>query len=64
MSLKNQLETNAMMFHQLIRKICNSSTALVIENVIGITLELLHSYILNKGDEYNSLLKYLETSYH
>lgn len=51
---------NTIVLQKLIKKICNESTIVVAEDVIGATLEALHSFIFVRGNKYTLLLKYLE----
>ena len=46
----------------LIRKNCNCSACVVIEDVIGTIMESMHSMMMIMGDECDSLPKYLEAT--
>ena len=48
----------------LIKKICNGSTYAVNEDIVGKFLELLYSALLVRGNDFSSLLKYIEASEH
>ena len=51
-----------MKFYQLVKKNYNRSTNIIINNMIGNLLEILHSIVLIRGNNYLSLPKYLEVS--
>ena len=76
-SLRSRLETEpdyqdmvkermycAIMLHNLARKICNGSTNIAREDAIGSWLESWYLMMMIRGDECESLLKYLETMEH
>lgn len=77
LTLKNRLEVeaeykamvtkqrfSAMILHKLIQKICNGSTAVVVEDIISSMLEGLCNFMLVKWEDYATLPKYLEASEH
>ena len=77
MGLRNRLEAEAsyqdmiktkrycaMQLLGLVRKICNGSTYVVVDDVVGSLIESLHNALLIRGDDFNSLPKYLEVSEH
>ena len=47
---------------KLVHKICNESTFVVVENVIRNAVESVYSVILLKGEDFQSLPKYLEAT--
>ena len=49
---------------KLIKKICNGSTSVVVEYVLGNLVEDFHRFTLILGDEYDTLHKYMEASQH
>ena len=53
---------SAITLYKLIHKICNGSTFVVVEDVIGNAVESLYSVILLKGEDFLSLPKYLEAT--
>ena len=53
---------NTITLHKLIRKICNGSTYVVVEDVIRNAMECMHVVMLLKGDDFDSLPKYLEAA--
>ena len=59
--MKNNL-FNAITLHKLVRKICNGSTYVVVEDVIKNVIECMHAVMLLKRDDFNSLPKYLEAA--
>ena len=54
----------AINLHNLVKKICNDSTYVVVDDVVGNMLESLHSVFLIRGDDHTSLPKCLEVSQH
>jgi len=76
-SLRNKLEVdsgyqkmvstkrfNAIVLYQRMRKICNGSTSVVGEDVLGNLMESLYNFLLIKGDDHESLWHYRETLAH
>lgn len=55
---------NAMTLYSLIKKIYNGSTLVIVEDMIDNVLEVLYNFVLIRGEEYDSLAKYLEASEH
>ena len=55
---------NSTMLHILIKKKCNGLTGVVVDDMIGNTLEYLCNCMFIRGDECYSLLKHLEVSSH
>ena len=53
---------NSMMLHQLIKKMCNGSTSVVVEEVLGNLVEALHNFVLIRGEEHDTLPKCMESS--
>ena len=51
---------NAITLRKLVRKICNRSTRIVVEDMIGSAIEYVHAVMLLKRDDFDSLPKYLE----
>ena len=51
-----------MKLHQLVRKNCNGSTYMVVDDVIGNFLEVMYNVLLIRGDNFKSLPKYLEVA--
>ena len=54
----------AMKLYQLVRKNCNGSTYVVVDDVVGIFLEAMCNVILIREDDFKSLPKYLEGTAH
>ena len=48
----------------LIRKVCSGLTLVVVDDVVEMVLEALHNFLLNRGDNHDSLPKYVESSDH
>ena len=74
-SLRSRLETEpghqdminirrycAMKLCQMIRKNCNGSSCVVTDDVIGSILETMCSIMMIRGDEHDTLSKYLEAT--
>ena len=55
---------NAMVLHKLIRKMCNGSTVLVEEDVVGIMIEGFHNFMMVTWEDYATLPSYLKASEH
>ena len=55
---------NVIILHRLARKICNSLTSVVEEDVLGNLIEYLYSLMMVRGEDYESLPKYLEVLKH
>ena len=53
---------NTITLHKLVLKICNRSTFVVVEDVIGNALESIYLVMLLKGENFPSLSKYLEAT--
>jgi len=53
---------NVMILHKLVRKICNGSATVVVDDVTGNMLKAMYNFMLIKGDNYLTLAKYLEAS--
>ena len=49
---------------ELVKKNCNGSASVVANDVIGNLMESLYNYMLIKGDDYQTLPKYLEATEH
>ena len=71
--LESELEHKAMIqddacdvtvLHHLIRKACSGSTSVVVDDVVGSTLEALFNFLLNRGEDHESLPKHMEASDH
>ena len=58
----NQKRYNSIVLYQLVKKICNRLTTITGKDVIENFIEALCNIVLIRGDEYNSVPKYLETS--
>ena len=50
----------AMVLHQLIKRICNGSTSVVVEDFLGNIIEALCNFTLIQGDEYDTLPNHIE----
>ena len=48
--------------YQLIRKIYNGLTSIVVDNMLGNIIESLYSFMLEHGDDYSLLTKYMKAS--
>ena len=59
--MKNNL-LNTIILRKLIQKICNGSTCIIVEDVIGNAMECMYAVMLLKGDDFDSLPKYLEAA--
>ena len=59
--IKND-EYDVTTLYNLIRKVCSGLISVVIEDVVESILEALYNFLLNRGDDYDSLLKYMEAS--
>ena len=55
---------NVTILHNLIRKVCSGSTSVVVDDVVGTVLEKLCNFLLNRGNDHDSLPKYIELSDH
>jgi len=64
LSMVSQERFDSKTLHRLIRKICNGSTSVVGEDVLGNLMESLYSFLMIRGDDYDSLPKYLEVLEH
>ena len=77
LSLRNKLEAEpeyqdivkdkqccAMKLLGLVQKIMNGSTYVVVDDAVGSLVESLHNVLLIRGDDFDSLPKYLEASEH
>ena len=53
-----------MVLCQLIKRICNGSTSVVVEDGIVNLVEALCSFTLIRGDEYDAFPKHMEASQH
>ena len=53
---------NTIMLHPLVRKNCNSSTLVLVDDVLGNLIKALYNYVLVRGEDCNSLPKYMESS--
>ena len=53
---------NTITLHKLVQKICNGSTCIIVEDVIGNTMECMYAVMLLKGDDFDSLLMHLEAA--
>lgn len=53
-----------MRLHSLVKKNCNGSTNVVVDDIIGNLVESLYGIILMRGDDYTSFSKYLEALIH
>ena len=75
MTLRNRLEAepdyqdiiknegyNVMTLHKLVKKICNGSSAVMVNDVLGNILESMYNCMLIRGDDYPTLAKYLEAT--
>ena len=54
----------AMKLYSLVKRNCNGSTYVMVDDVMGNLIEALYSVLLIRGDEYPNLPKYLEASDH
>ena len=74
-SLQNQLKVEAefqlmisanrcdvMVLYQLIKRICDGSTHVIVEDVLGNLADTLHNFSLIQGEEYDTLQKHMEDS--
>ena len=52
------------MLCNLIHKICSSSISVIADDMVGTILEALHNYLLNRGEDHDSLPKFMESSDH
>ena len=72
LSLRNRLETEpeylemvkakrycSMKLLDLVKKICNGSTYVIVDDVVGNLIESLYNVMLIRGDDFNSLPRYL-----
>ena len=48
-----------MILYKLIRKICNSSMAVIVEDIIDNIIEVFYSFIIIREEEYNTLQREL-----
>ena len=53
---------DVIVLYRLVKKICNWSSYVVVNDVLNNVLEAMHNFMLVKGDEYLSLPKYLEAA--
>ena len=53
-----------MTLHKLVKKICNGSTSTVEEDALGKIMEFPHNFLLVRGNDYESLPKYLKAVNH
>ena len=59
--ISNNLFSTITLF-KLVRKICNESTFVLVEDVIGNAVEAMHSVMILRGEDYPYLPKYLEAA--
>ena len=57
-------QCDVIILRNLIQKVCSGSAAVVVDDVLGTILEALCNFLLNHGDDHDSLPKYLEASDH
>ena len=55
---------NAMKLYELVKKNCNGSTVVVVDDVIGNLIEGLYNFVLMCGKEYDALPRYLQAFEH
>ena len=53
---------NVVILHKLVRKICNGSAAVMVDDVLGNMLEAMCNYMHIRGDDFPILSKYLEST--
>ena len=53
---------DTMILHDMIKKICNGSTAALVDDLLGNAVEVSCSYSHLRGDEYEIFSKYMEAS--
>ena len=55
---------DAMKLYKLVKKNCNGSTVVVVDDVIGNLIEGIFNFVLIRGDDYDALPQYLKAYEH
>jgi len=63
-SIISQRRYNSMMLYRFIQRICNGSTSVIGEDVIGNMMESLYNFLMVRGEDYESVPKYFEVVNH
>ena len=53
---------NAITLYKSVKKLCNRSATVMTDDVLGNMVEVVYNLLLIKGDEYQTLSKYLEAT--